>query len=414
MTTPARLWNRNFVLWWLGGAQSAFGTALAGIATSFLVLHQTGSAGAMGVNLALALLPALLQPFMGALVDRWPLKPPLVLGNLLRGLLQLGVGLLALRGPVPLEAIYTASFLTGLIGAFYGPATQGMVARLVPADQLERATGLMQGGTQTMTMLGYVGGGILVATLGRAQAIVLDGVSFLLFAGLLLLVQFPARAPRRAGEGFWATFKEGLRYTRGSPILIGLPLLALLLNASFAPMEMLLPKRMLALGAGEQGFGLFFGLLLAGGVVGSLTVAALGKKVNAGAASVWGMAGMGLATVGLAVSQTPMQMYVLAAGMGLANALTNMGIGVIFQKRVHPDYFGRVGSLLGTVGMVGMPLTLLALAPVADRIAVQTIFAVSGGLALAASLVWAALLRREVRSAAPTPGIRSGVEGLGD
>lgn len=129
--------------------------------------------------------------------------------------------------------------------------------------------------------------------------------------------------------------------------------------------------------------------------MGSLIVAAPGKKVNAGAASVWGMAGMGLMTFGLALTQTPVQMYILAALMGLANALSNMGIGVIFQKRVHPEYFGRVGSLLGTVSMVGMPLTLLALAPVADRIAVQTIFAVSGGLALVGAVVWAAILRRE-------------------
>ncbi|MHA0041609.1 hypothetical protein [Deinococcus sp. PEB2-63] len=111
MTTPApdRLWNRSFLLWWLSSAQSALGSALAGIATSFLVLHQTGSAGKMGVNLALALLPGLLSPLFGTLVDRLPLKVPLILGNVLRGALQLTVGLLALRGHVPLELIYAAS-----------------------------------------------------------------------------------------------------------------------------------------------------------------------------------------------------------------------------------------------------------------------------------------------------------------
>lgn len=31
--TPQALWNRNFLIWWLGGAQSALGSALAGIAT---------------------------------------------------------------------------------------------------------------------------------------------------------------------------------------------------------------------------------------------------------------------------------------------------------------------------------------------------------------------------------------------
>ena len=395
--TPASgtLWNRNFLLWWLGRAQSAFGTALAGIATSFLVLHQTGSAGAMGVNLALALLPELLSPLMGALVDRWPLKPPLVAGNVLRGLLQLGIGLLALRGPVPLEAIYAASFLTGLIGAFYGPATQGMTARLVPAEHLERATGLMQGTDQTMTTLGYVGGGVLVAVLGRAHAIVLDGASFLVFAALLLFVQFPARAPRPAGEGFWQTFREGLSYTRRSAVLMGLPLLGLVMNAAFAPLDMLMPKRMLTLGAGEQGYGLFFGLLLGGVAAGSFLIAALGKRVKPAAASVWGLALMGLSTLALVFTTTPLQMYVLAVVMGLTNAFGNFGIGVIFQRRVHPDYFGRVGSLVSTVGMAGTPLTLLALAPLADRVPIGTIFGVSGALTLLGAVAWVALLRRD-------------------
>ena len=390
-----KLWNKNFLLWRLGAAQSAFGTALAGIATSFLVLHQTGSASAMGINLALAMLPAILQPFMGALVDRWPLKPPLVLGNVLRGLLQLGVGFSALRGSIPVEVIYAASFLTGLVGAFYIPATAGMTARLVPADQLERATGLMQGATQTMTMLGFVGGGFLVATIGKAQSLLLDGASFLTFAFLLLFVTLPARAPRPKGETFWQSFTAGVRYVKGSAIMMGLPLVALLLNASFAPMDMLLPKRMLALGAGEQGYGLFFGLLLAGGVGGSLIIAALGRKVNPALSSVWGMGLMGLTTLGLAFAHNAPQMYALAVLTGLASAFTNMGIGVIFQKRIAPEYFGRVGSVLGMVSMIGMPLTLLMLAPIADRIAISTIFSVSGTLAVLGSVVWAAILKRE-------------------
>ncbi|GGP30335.1 hypothetical protein [Deinococcus wulumuqiensis] len=65
----------------------------------------------MGLNLALAMLPALLQPFLGAWVDRIPLKIPLVAGNVLRVLLQLGVGFWALRGHLPTEIIYAASFL---------------------------------------------------------------------------------------------------------------------------------------------------------------------------------------------------------------------------------------------------------------------------------------------------------------
>lgn len=129
-TVPLNLWNRNFTLWWLGSAQSDFGSALSDIALAFLVLKLTGSVGAMGVNLALSILPCLLTPLAGTLVDRLPPKVPLILCDLLRGALLGGVGLWALSGSVSLLALNALALLLGLIGAFYEPA-QGT---LIPAD----------------------------------------------------------------------------------------------------------------------------------------------------------------------------------------------------------------------------------------------------------------------------------------
>lgn len=398
---PQKLWNRNFLLWWLGAAQSALGSALSGIALSFLVLHQTGSVGAMGVNLALSMLPALFAPFFGTLIDRLPLKPPLIACHLLRGVMQLGIGFAALRGPVPIEAIYAVSFLTGLIAAFYTSASMGVTVRLVPQGQLQRATGLMQGTSQTMQTAGLLGGGFLVALLGRGEALIFDGVTFLVFAALLLPVQFPPRKAAAAGERFWQSFRGGLKYARGSVLLTGLPLVALVLNASFAPLDMLIPGRMQLLGAGAAGYGLFFGMLVAGMAAGGFLVAWLGERVKPARASVWGMALMGTLTLLLAFTQTAPQMYALALLMGLANAFCNMGIGVIFQTRVDPDFYGRVGSLLNAVGMVGMPVTLLALSPFADRIPVAVIFGVAGGMTLLGAAVWGAILRRDGASTAP-------------
>ncbi|WP_019588256.1 MFS transporter [Deinococcus apachensis] len=398
---PTSLWNRNFLIWWLGSAQSALGSALAGIATSFLVLHQTGSAGAMGVNLALSLLPALLSPLFGTLMDRLPVRLPLVVGNLLRAALQLGVGLAALRGHVPLEVLHAVAFLTGLVGAFYGPASMGVTPRLVPPSELQRAGGLMQGTSQTMNMVGLVGGGLFVAHFGSGAALVFDGATFLLFGLLLTLVRFPTGRAKAAAETFWQSFTGGLGYVRGSAMLVGLPLIALLINASFAPLEMLLPKRMIALEAGAAGYGLFWGLELAGIALGSFGIAWLGERVNPRRLSVLGLAGLGAVVVALSLAASPGPMYALAALMGLTSAMTNLSISVLFQKRVDPVYYGRVGSLLGMVGMAGQPLTLLLLAPVADRVPISLVFAVAGVVTLLGAVVWEAVLRREPASIPP-------------
>ena len=391
------------MIWWLGSAQSALGSALAGIALSFLVLYQTGSAGAMGVNLALALLPALLSPLFGTLADRLPVKLPLMLGNLLRAALQLGIGIAALHGQVPLEALHAAALLTGLIGAFYGPVSMGITPRLIPPSQLARASGLMQGSAQSMQLIGLVGGGLLISNVGSAPALIFDSLSFLIFGALLTLVHFPARQTRAVGERFWPSFMAGLRYMRSCPLLLGLPLIALLVNASLAPMEMLLPKRMLALGAGAAGYGLFLGIELGGLLIGSLGLAWLGERARPRTLSVLGLGGLGLGMLALSLTQTTVEMDVLAAWTGFFSGLTNVSIAVLFQQRVPPEYYGRVGSLLNMVGTAGVPLTLLALAPFADQLPIALIFSVAGVITLLGALAWVGVLRREPPPTSPPP-----------
>ena len=406
MTQPERpaegtLWNRNFLIWWLGSAQSALGSALAGIALSFLVLKQTGSAGAMGVTLALTLLPALLAPLFGTLIDRLPILPPLLVSNLLRAALQLGVGFAVLNGTVPTSVLNVLALVGGLATAFYTVAVMGVTARLVPTSQRQRAIGLIQGGSQAMTLLGLVGGGLLISRVGSGVALIFDGVTFAVFALLLPLVRFPARGPKKVRGGFWAEFGEGLRYAASSPVIWGLPLVALFVNAALVPMELLLPKRMLSLGAGAAGYGLFFGLLEAGMIVGSLGMAWLNDRVAARQGSVYGLCGMGLCILALASTQTTTPMYALAVVLGFLGAVTNVSVMGIFQARVAPEYYGRVGSLLNMVGTAGQPLTLLALAPVADHVSIALIFAVAGGVTLLGAAGWSVLLRAERATVPP-------------
>lgn len=400
-TRPEKLWNKDFVLWLIGSAQSALGSSLAGIAMSFLVYHQTGSVSAMGVTLALSMLPALLSPFAGTLVDRIPLRVPLVLGNVARGVIQLALGVVALSGHLPLPVVFALAFVNGLIGVLYGPASMSVLPNVVPRAHLARASGLMASVTQTANLVGLVGGGFLVALIGTAPSLIVDGVSFLLMAALVLFVKLPAKAASRSGASFWSDFKGGLAYVRGSVLMMAMPFIALVINASFAPMELLIPKRMTELGAGAAGYGLFFGLFTGGMALGSLVMAALGSKVKHGPASAVGLVAAGSVSVALAFTAAPWQMYVLAALMGAVLGVTNVCISTLFLTLIDAEYRGRVGSLLGMVGMIGVPATLLLLAPVADSLTVASIFSTSGLVTMLGGVLWALAQRKARPEAAP-------------
>ncbi|AZI42358.1 MFS transporter [Deinococcus psychrotolerans] len=392
--------NTSFWLWWLGSAQSAVGSSLSSVALALLVLKLSGSAGALGINLALSLLPGLLSPLMGTLIDRLPLKLPLITGNLLRGAFQLTAGGLALRGQISVEVLHVLALLTGLVGAFYAPAGMGVLPRLVAKADLPRATGLMQGTSQSMSLLGLVGGGVLVGAFGSAATLIADGVSFMVMAGLLLLVAFPARLPTTPGT-FWDEFIGGLHYVRSSLVLTLLPLLGFFINAMLAPMEMMVAPRMLTLGAGAAGYGLFFGMVVGGEVLGSLAVVALGDRFKPRRISAAALGGVAVLLLLLAFTRTPTQMYTVALGLGAVLAVNNSAISLLFMSWVDSAYFGRVGSLLNMIGTAGMPLSLLLLAPGADHVPFWTMLSASGTVTLLAAAVWHWALSRPQLSSVP-------------
>lgn len=397
MSHPARLWNRSFVLWWLGSAQSSLGSTLAALALSFLVLHQTGSAGQMGVTLAIGMLPALLAPLAGTLADRLPLKLPILVGDLLRAAIQIGLGAWALHGQVPLLAINALTFINGVIGQAVQPAAMSVLPRLVPPDQITRASGLLASTGQFAGLLGLVGGGVLVSHVGSAPSLIADGVSFLVMAALLPFIALPARAASTGGS-FWADFRGGLRYARSGLLTLMLPLIAFFINAALAPMEMLLPKRMLELGAGAQGYGLFFGLVTVGALLASLAASALNTRLPLRAGSLAGLLGIGLSLLLLALTATPIQMYAAALLFGLAVGVTNTSVGALFATIIAPEFRGRVASLMGAAGMIGMPLVLFALAPFADRFRMNSLLALAGAVTLAGAALWAYALARTPRA----------------
>jgi len=392
----ARLWNRSFVLWWLGTAQSSLGTSLSGIALSFLVLQRTGSSSALGVTLALTLLPGLFSPLAGTWIDRMPLRPPLILSDTVRGLLMLSVGLAASQGQVSLFVIDGLALVMGLIGALYTPAAGALLPAIVPQSELARANALIGAATQASSLIGVLSGGVLVSRVGSASSLILDAVTFLMMAVLLFFVTIRKKVSRQDEQSLWFDFVAGFRYMCTSPVLILVPVTALFVNASIAPILMLLPKRMLELGAGAAGYGLFQALLTGGIVVGSMFMAALGNRVRPFLGNGLGLILIALSFFGMSRAVSAWGLWVLATAIGLGLALTNTCTPVLLQTLVESKYLGRVFSFQSMFGQIGMPLTLLALSPVADKLTISTIFIIAGSVTLSAGVIWGFCARDEI------------------
>ena len=182
-----KLWNKDFVLLWQGTAVSVFGDVLYSIAIGFWVYQETGSTGLMGAMSSISMFVAMfLNPFTGALVDRINRKNVLIGADTIRGLLMLGVGVLALQNNLSVELVLFTAFVAALCGTMFGPASMTVFVDLVPHSDLVRAQSLSSGTNNLINFFGKGVSGALLTFFGVGPMIILNGVSFLFSAGSIL------------------------------------------------------------------------------------------------------------------------------------------------------------------------------------------------------------------------------------
>ncbi|MBI5513218.1 MAG: MFS transporter [Deltaproteobacteria bacterium] len=200
---------------WLAELVSMTGDWFSIVAVSVVALRGPGG-GALTLALALAahLLPsAFMAPLGGLVADRVDRRKVLLYGNLLEGVLTVGMLLAALGRQVAVLTALVA--VRSMCSAAREPASAAALPRLVATDELEDANAL-GGFTWSLAFTLGMGLGGLVTELGPAVAFSLDALSF--FGAVALLARLPPiavdrdDAPGARGLRLLARdLKEGLR-----------------------------------------------------------------------------------------------------------------------------------------------------------------------------------------------------------
>lgn len=162
-----------------------------------LVLQLTGSPAAASLLLVLQSAPFfLLSPLAGVVADRLDRRRVMVAVDLLRALAALALLLADDSGSLWIAFVATAGIAAG--GAFFEPASAAALPNLVARDDLPVANVLMGAAWGTMLAVGAAIGGLVAALLGRDAAFLLDALSFLVSALLIVGIRGPFREPAAA------------------------------------------------------------------------------------------------------------------------------------------------------------------------------------------------------------------------
>ena len=259
---------REFRAIFLAYGLSILGDQVARIAVSLLVFERSHSALAATATFAVSFAPGVIGgPVLSTLADRYPRRTVMVVCDLLRVVLLIG---LALPG-LPLPVAFVVLLAVGLLEPPFESARSALLPDVLAPEGYVVASGVLQIVGQSGQVLGYLVGGALVAATSVQGALLLDAASFAVSAGLLLagLRSRPAALATDEQHSLIADTLAGARYVLGEPRLRRLLGLALLGAATIIVPEGLAVPVAASLHGGAVAAGVLTAAVPAGFVLGS-------------------------------------------------------------------------------------------------------------------------------------------------
>jgi len=213
--------NRGFSIFLVTQVVSNLGDAVSSVVVPLLVLQITRSTVAVAAVALLETIPrVLLQLPFGALLDRWDRRRTMLLADVARCALTLLVPVTATaHGPV-LPVLFAVAVPLSVAGCLFGAGFGAITPSLAGREQAAAAYALVEGGESLAWVGGPIVAGLLMVTIGGANALAVDAVSFLVSAVGLGLIRGPARtATGSERPSMLRELREGLHFLLGHELL---------------------------------------------------------------------------------------------------------------------------------------------------------------------------------------------------
>jgi MFS family permease len=370
----------EFRLLWIGQATSALGSSLVPVALAFAVLELTGSASALGLVLASALVARVVFLLLGGVVaDRRPRQSVMLAADLLRTGTQALVAVLLVTGHARLWHLVVLFALFGAADAFFSPASTGLVPETVRAERLQQANALMSLSRSAAFVAGPTISGLLVAGVGPGWVFAIDAVTFACSSLSLGLLSLPSTAVEVRRTRLLDELRGGWLEVRSRAWVWMTVLRFSISNLAIAPLFVLGPlvaKESLGGAAAWGVIGTAGGIgavlgdaaalrlrparpLLAGGLAVSLWAlepALLARPFPTAVVAIAAAVGFGASGFSNAVWFTALQERIPRASLSRVSSFDWLG-SIIFQ----PAGFALAGPLAAAIGV---PATLLVSAAV--------------------------------------------------
>ena len=363
------LWrNQAFVRLWAAASISIFGSLITRIALPLVAILTLGAgpievAVLRGVDLGAMFLVGLVA---GAWVDRLRRRPVLIWADLGRAVLLGSIPVAFVLGGLGFPQLLIVAGSAAILTVFFDTADNAYLPSIVERERLVEANGALSASGSVAEVAGFGLSGILVAALSGPITILIDAVTYVVSAILLLSIRSREAPPPNPEdrEPVLDEVRSGLRRVRHDPVLLALAEAQMVTAAVwgvYGTIWFLFFIEELRLGVATIGV-----VAAVGGVasfIGAVMAQRSTRRFGVGTVAIWAMlvTALGNILVPLAPAGWPLvALACLVAAQLIADSAQTMFDIVdisVRQSRVADRELGRVGA---TVSVMSVAVQLAA------------------------------------------------------
>ena len=346
----------------IAGAGSTLGTWAYGVALPVYAYHAGGARAVGLLFFARFVLAALASPWIGILVDRWSRRRVMLVSDLVRAALMVGMTVVASAGGNP-YLVYVIAVTSTIVAVSWIPAEAALMPSLVKSPEELTAANVVGNTISSVGMFaGPALGGILLAVSGPPSVFALTAALTLFSAAFVLRVprdpppEQPAERPH-----FLSELTAGLAAVVRRPalrVVVGLSGAQAVIDGALEVLLVVLALRLLE--GSNATLGWLNTAVGIGSIIGAVLVAVITARRRLA----------GTLAIGLLLSAVPLALCAAVSSLVPALVLVGaLGVGAIFcqvssvtlvQRSADNEVMGRVFAFLGSLVLAGMAIGSIA------------------------------------------------------
>jgi DHA3 family macrolide efflux protein-like MFS transporter len=385
-------WLKKTILFLTGQSITLFGSMLVQFAITWHITLTTKSGIMLTIVIICGFAPqVLISLFAGVWADRYSRKGLIILADSMTAVATAILAVLFTLGFEMIWLLFVFSAIRSVGAGIQSPAVGAFLPDIAPKEKLLRINGINASIQAALMLVAPVAAGGLYVLMGLKSVFWVDVATAAIGISLLLLIPVAVaqKPPETQQPHVLREMTGGLSYVFRTKWLRQFLGFYLAYAMTFGPVVFLTPL-MVARSFGEEPWRLVVHevVFALGATIGGIAVGLIASRFRNKSYMVIGACTFfGLTTFIMGFSPNFLFYLAVMFPMGLLMPFINSGSITILQTKTHPEYMGRVFSLVTIIGSGAAPLSLAAFGPASDWISVEILLILTGAIMAGIALI---------------------------